>query len=212
MRYAQKIMLEQSEMIRFFQTNHNRFGRTALLIGFGSPSNTSAYWHYHFLHEDLGMERIDILDIDWAVVLALRIRKMLPERLRRVSLASRMQLLRAMNRRLCLSEPGFSAQTDIHHGNIRTWQFPRKYDLIYWSHGPEHIYASEWPETFSRIIENANRCFFARFPWGSFYDNTPDHLTKNIDVPMLQGQPFGIFTCGTKDLDGGEIAIYKFKE
>jgi len=216
MRYAYKIMLVESEMIRFFLRKRNRFGCTALIIGFGIPSHASAYWHYHFLREDLGMERIDILEIDWGVVMALRMRKMLPEPLGRVFLRlnrNRMRLLRSVDRRLCLSEPGFTAKTDIYHGDIRTWQFPRKYDLIYWSHGPEHIYASEWPETFSRIIENANRCFFARFPWGSFYDYDQGHLTRSIDVPMVQaiGLDLEMFTCGTKDLDGGEIAIYKFK-
>lgn len=213
MRYAHKIMLEQSEVMGFFITNRNQFGRTALIVGFGNPGHASAYWHYHFLRQDLRMERIDILEVDPRVVVLLRIRKMLPERLRRVFRFDQMRLLQSVHRRLCLSEPGFTTKTDIYHGDIRTWQFPRKYDLIYWSHGPEHIYASEWSKTFSRIIENANRCFFTRFPWGSFYDNSPGHLTKSIDVPMVQGVGLDleVFTSEIKDLDGGEIFVYKFK-
>lgn len=206
-------MLAESGMISFFLMNRGRFGRTALIVGFGKPSHASAYWHYHFLREDLGMERIDILEIDQDVVVALKIRKILPEHLKEVIHGSRVRLFQVVSRRLCLSEPGFTAKTDIYNGDIRTWQFPRKYDLIYWSHGPEHVYASEWSETFARIIENADRCFFARFPWGSFYDYDQSHLTKNISFPMVQAinHDFEIFTSGTKDMDGGEIAIYRFK-
>ena len=141
--------------------------------------------------QDLGIGEIDVLDIDWKVITKLLLRRM-------------------------FSRTSHSVGTHIYHGDVRTWRFPRKYDLIYWSHGPEHIPACDWWKTFSRLVANANRCFFTRFPWGSFYDYGKDHLTKSIDVPMVRdlvdGLEMRMFTCGTKNLDGGEIVIYKFKQ
>lgn len=88
------------------------------------------------------------------------------------------------------------------------WQ-PNSFDLIFWSHGPEHIYRHEWKDTFEKIEEVASKLVILQCPWGSGYDRHPGHFAKSIQKNELEEFGYSVLTCGIKDTRDAGILAWK---
>ena len=85
-------------------------------------------------------------------------------------------------------------------------------DLVFWSHGPEHIYRDEWKTTFSMLQSIANIGVILQMPAGTGYDYDIAHVSKNIQRGELEkfnyiveyDGEWGSLSCG--------ILAYKFKK
>jgi hypothetical protein len=73
---------------------------------------------------------------------------------------------------------------NVFHGDVRDFNFHPEgiphADIIFWSHGPEHIHRHEWSKTLTRLERMATRGVILQVPGGSGYDYADEHLSKNI--------------------------------
>ena len=67
------------------------------------------------------------------------------------------------------------------------------FDVIFWSHGPEHILREEWKETFKKLEGVASKVVILQCPWGNSYDYDPEHVSKSITEPEFK--VFGYCMC-----------------
>lgn len=97
---------------------------------------------------------------------------------------------------------------NIVHGDVRTFVL-ENIDLIFWSHGPEHIFREEWQETFIRL-ENMAKCYvILQMPGGTGYDYSPVHVSKNIQRGELESFGYTVMYDGVWDTIACGILAYK---
>lgn len=86
------------------------------------------------------------------------------------------------------------------------------FDIIFWSHGPEHILREEWPDTFEQLKRVCSKGIIIQCPWGKGYDYDPEHISKSVQADEFK--QFG-FTCthnGAFNSRFGELMAYYVKE
>ncbi len=94
----------------------------------------------------------------------------------------------------------------------------RIFDVIVWSHGPEHVKREEMPEIFDDIISLTRKAVLFVVPYGSFWDkqwNKNDnpyetHIQKNLtpeSFDNISGFNFEVF--GIKDKQDAQMFIWK---
>lgn len=82
-------------------------------------------------------------------------------------------------------------------------------DIIFWSHGPEHVERKDWPNIFPRLEKVANNIVILQCPWGNGYDKDPEHLSKSIEKEEFESFGYTVLTMGTKDTLHANILAYK---
>jgi len=85
------------------------------------------------------------------------------------------------------------------------------FDVIFWSHGPEHIYRSEWKSTFSKIESVARSLVILQMPWGSGYDKDAHsgHLSLSIRKGELENFGYTAYYVGEENSRWADIFSYK---
>ena len=100
---------------------------------------------------------------------------------------------------------------EIVHADIRTWESPRKYDLVFWWHGPEHVSLKDAGEILERLKDIANEKVVVGAPWGSApqgeaYGNPFERHESSITVDFLEEHGYEVATFGKKDkIENGQI-------
>jgi len=85
-------------------------------------------------------------------------------------------------------------------GDVRTFSTEGlEVDLVYWSHGPEHILRSEWEATFLKLEELSNSLVILQMPWGSGYDYDPNHVSKSIQKGEIEFYGYACYYQGSVD-------------
>lgn len=82
-------------------------------------------------------------------------------------------------------------------------------DLIFWSHGPEHIYREEWKETFKQLEKVAKKAIILQCPWGNGYDSMKVHVSKSVQENEFKDFGFKVLTMGKKDTKHANILAWK---
>lgn len=99
---------------------------------------------------------------------------------------------------------------DVRNFNFSSSEIPCA-DLIFWSHGPEHIHREEWKKTFDRLESMAISGVILQMPGGSHYDYGEDHLSKDIQKGELERFGYTVKYDGVWDSDSCGILAYKIK-
>ncbi|MBT7790612.1 MAG: glycosyltransferase, partial [Calditrichaeota bacterium] len=90
----------------------------------------------------------------------------------------------------------------------------RKYDIIFWWHGPEHIEKSDLFTTLKKIEEYAERYVVLGCPWGNYeqgeeYGNPFEVHTSSFYEQDFKRSGYQTSTIGTKDVRGSNLLAWK---
>jgi len=80
------------------------------------------------------------------------------------------------------------------------------FDLILWSHGPEHINRDEWADTFAKL-DKLGKIIVIHLPWGKAYDNNQNkkfplgdqHLSGSVMRDEMEQFGFKVRYTGIRD-------------
>ena len=106
----------------------------------------------------------------------------------------------------------------IHHSDIGNFIPPdnKKYDVIFWWHGPEHVEKERLSGILQRIENFGNNIIILGCPWGKYpidaLNNNPyqAHLTS-IYSKTLEDLGYNKFEyCGKMDIPGSNLATIKY--
>ena len=70
--------------------------------------------------------------------------------------------------------------TEVIHGDVRWFTSDKKWDIVFWWHGPEHIHKKELPLTLKNLESMANKAVVLGCPWGKY------------DQHALEGNPYEV--------------------
>ncbi len=91
---------------------------------------------------------------------------------------------------------------ECHHGNVKDLEAIENlngpFDIIVWSHGPEHVFRHEWVDCFDSILSMA-KVVIIQLPWGQGYDSEPTHFSPSVRVGELEKFGFRIRYAGVED-------------
>lgn len=83
------------------------------------------------------------------------------------------------------------------------------FDLIFWSHGPEHIYRNEWEDAFKNVEKVASKVVILQVPWGNGYDYDDGHLSKSIVKGEIEKFDYRCYYDGINNTKNAGITGYK---
>jgi len=83
------------------------------------------------------------------------------------------------------------------------------FDLVMWSHGPEHIVRGDWDDTFRRLEKVASKAIILQCPWGNGYDYDHEHVSKSVTEHEFGGWGYDVLTCGVKNTRDAGILAWK---
>jgi hypothetical protein len=106
-------------------------------------------------------------------------------------------------------------------GDVRDIDFvlkDKKFDVIFWSQGPEHIEEAQMSTTFNRMMNQANSGIICTCPWGGYYDDQEEvggngyeaHVQKSMDIHSFSQEikeNYIIRLAGEKNSPQGMIVI-----
>jgi hypothetical protein len=72
------------------------------------------------------------------------------------------------------------------------------FDMLVWSHGPEHVYRREWVDCFDSILTMA-KVVVIQLPWGAGYNSEPTHYAPSVRKGELEEFGFDIKYVGVED-------------
>jgi len=101
---------------------------------------------------------------------------------------------------------------NIQHGDVRKIDeiySDNSFDLIFWSHGPEHIERKEWVATFKKIEKIASKVVILQMPWGDGYDYDTGHLSKSIKRGEIEKFGYTVYYDGVENTKNAGITGYK---
>lgn len=103
---------------------------------------------------------------------------------------------------------------EVIHGDILDFETDRKWDVVIWWHGPEHVTRDEWLFAVPYLEAMANKGVLFGCPWGVFVhppvDNNPAQEHKHHLFPA-DFEALG-YKCSTRGVPlgrGGDIAAFK---
>jgi len=84
-------------------------------------------------------------------------------------------------------------------------------DVIFWSHGPEHITRPEWEKTFAILERTANKAVILQCPWGNGYDWMSEHVSKSVRKGEFEKFGYHTLYNGNEDTPYAGILAWKIK-
>jgi len=80
------------------------------------------------------------------------------------------------------------------------------FDIVLWSHGPEHIHRDDWKDTFAKL-DKVGKIIVIHLPWGTGYDNAPGkkhplgdaHLSGSVMRGEMEEFGFKVRYVGVRD-------------
>jgi len=103
---------------------------------------------------------------------------------------------------------------NVLEGDIRTYNFSSTYDVVFWWHGPEHIYDNELESTVHKIECIATKLVVLGCPWGIFlqgsaYGNPFENHVAYLDYEIFERLGYTVECLGQKDAYGSNITSVK---
>jgi len=108
----------------------------------------------------------------------------------------------------------FPLLTEVHRHDVRKIkEMGRRWDVVFWDHGPEHIHLGELLETTEQLKSVTNNILFYACPWGSWPqgEKPDDPETHKFDATpeMFSDMGMSVRTVGTSgQMNCGEILSY----
>jgi hypothetical protein len=101
----------------------------------------------------------------------------------------------------------------VHKGDVRTFVPNRKYDVVVWSHGPEHIKKEEIPDTLALIESYTTKIVILLAPWGLHEQGISHDNINECHLSTLYEDDFpgyNVWTVGEKDVKKSEIVAWRY--
>lgn len=83
------------------------------------------------------------------------------------------------------------------------------FDIVFWSHGPEHVERGEWKDIFPKLEKVAKKAVILQCPWGNGYDKDPAHLSKSIREDEFKTYGYEVLSMGVEDTMHANLLAYK---
>lgn len=104
---------------------------------------------------------------------------------------------------------------EIIEGDVRTFDFSKKFDVIFWWHGPEHIQESELERTLKRLESIANKMVVLGCPWGIYkqgeiYGNIYETHLSQYSEGYFEKLGYRVDYFGRRDLTDSNISAVKY--
>lgn len=111
----------------------------------------------------------------------------------------------------CKLMPGID---NVYESKIQTFLPKRKYDIVMWWHGPEHLLRDEIVYTLNHIERMANKYVILACPWGKYEQGTTDgniheNHTKHWYPQEFNRLGYKTNTIGKVDVPGSNLLAYK---
>lgn len=105
---------------------------------------------------------------------------------------------------------------DVIEQDIRKFESSKKYDIVFWWHGPEHIEESELPYILSKLENITNIATVLGCPWGDFaqgplYNNPFEIHRSSLDYPIFEKLGYTVECLVGKNIHGSNITSVKRK-
>lgn len=89
----------------------------------------------------------------------------------------------------------------------------KKYDIIFWWHGPEHIHKKELKPTLDKLKKLTKHLVVCGCPWGkhkqgTVYGNPSEEHVSYLDVGDFKVHGFKTSTLGKKDVLGNNLLAW----
>lgn len=89
----------------------------------------------------------------------------------------------------------------------------KKYDIVFWWHGPEHIYKKELKNTLNKLKKLTNHlvvcgCPYGRYEQGACYGNKWEKHLSYLDIKDFEKNGFETSTLGKKDALGNNLLAW----
>jgi hypothetical protein len=102
----------------------------------------------------------------------------------------------------------------VYHGDVRSFPVPRRYDAVFWWHGPEHISEKDLPGALARLEERARRMVVLGCPWGKhgqgkLHDNPHERHVSHYDYPLFEELGYRVECLGQKGSVGSNLTAVK---
>lgn len=107
---------------------------------------------------------------------------------------------------------------EVIHGDVRTFTSDKKYDFVFWWHGPEHIEEVEVRETLERLKQYANIALVVGCPWGKYEQgedegNPFEVHVSHLNYPLFEELGFEVECLGIENVPGSNLtAVYKINK
>lgn len=100
-------------------------------------------------------------------------------------------------------------------GDILTYNFDEKFDVVFWWHGPEHIDREQLSEATKKLESITNHLVIMGCPWGIYkqgvcYGNEHEIHRTYYGVDEFTNLGYDCLTIGTKDVMGSNITSVKY--
>tara|TARA_R100001244_G_C5152282_1_gene129838 strand:- start:214 stop:744 length:531 start_codon:yes stop_codon:yes gene_type:complete len=104
---------------------------------------------------------------------------------------------------------------EVHCGDVRTFSTDKKYDIIFWWHGPEHIQEEELASTLTLLEGNAKVAVVLGCPWGNYpqghlHSNPNEEHVSHYNYQVFEDLGYTVECLGEKDVAGSNITSVKF--
>ena len=106
---------------------------------------------------------------------------------------------------------------EVHCGDVRTFSTDKKYDIVFWWHGPEHIPEKDLPATLALLEDNAKVAVVLGCPWGNFpqghlHSNPNEEHVSHYNYDIFEDLGYSVECIGQKDTPGSNITCVKYME
>lgn len=101
--------------------------------------------------------------------------------------------------------------------DIRIFDTDRKWDLLMWLHGPEHIHKEELESTVKKIEKLTRKLIVMACPWGIYPEGAIQGNPHEVHLSSLYEEDFKalgymVDTIGQKDVPGSNLLSWKYVE
>jgi hypothetical protein len=103
-----------------------------------------------------------------------------------------------------------SVGATVYHGDVRVFVPEKKYDVVIWTNGPEHIELDRLYDTL-RLVESYSRFFILSCPWGEHKQGASYGNQNECHVSTLYKRNFADFNVQTygEQHKKGKIVAWK---
>ena len=104
--------------------------------------------------------------------------------------------------------------SDVICGDIKNFNSNKKYDIIFWWHGPEHLLKEDIPSTLINLEHMCNNIIILGCPWGEYkMDNVifnPAGHNSHNDYDIFENLGYTVECLGAKNVHGSNITAVKY--
>jgi hypothetical protein len=104
---------------------------------------------------------------------------------------------------------------EVIHGDVRKFKSEKKYDVVFWWHGPEHIEERDLVSVLERLEALCKKIIVLGCPFGKYEQeeiggNPYEKHLSHLDGILFEELGYGVGYIGRKDQEGSNITAVKY--